>query len=143
MANAEPLTNTSLSTNTSDALSSSQDTLDDIADSPASFEGDTDFSGMEKLLVKSGLPLDLQRTSSAPLIDVGALEASDESGLSSVDSRAGEKRVLSNGELGSLEGIDGRGKGRGKAGGDSQFESRLQMRTASDGTVEKTKKTVS
>ena len=144
LANAEPLTNTSLSTNTSDALSSSQDTLDGIVDSPASFEGDTDFSGMEKLLVKSRLPLDLQRTSSAPLIDTGALDTSGESGLSSVDSRAEEKRVLSNGELGSLEGIDGRGEGRSKAGDDSPFERRLQMRTASDGTVvEKTKKSVS
>ncbi len=144
LANAKPLTNTSQST-TSDVLSSSQDTLDDMVDSPASFEGDTDFSGMEKLLVKNR-SLDLHRTSSAPLIErerAGLLEASDESGLSSADSRVEGKRMLGNPETGSLEGVDGGEEGRSKASSSQPYEMRLQMRTASDGTVEKAKNPVS
>lgn len=128
--NAEPSTSHSLAY--SDDRSSSQDTLDDIIGSPASFEGDTDFSGLESVAITNSLPLDLHRTSSAPLID-REQEVALDSSPSSID------HCLGNGETGSLELL---------ASGDStkrtsSFEKRLQMRTSSDGVVEKPKKPVS
>lgn len=141
------LTSNSQSTNYSDGMSSSQDTLDDIAESPGSFEGDTDFSGMEKVLMRSKV-LDLHRTSSAPLTHrekAVVLEASTESGSSS--GRGEGKGSLCSGETGSLDCLDG---ASGETGGSSSitsssasYESRLQMRTSSDGIVDKAKKPVS
>lgn len=153
----EPLTNTSQSTNQSDGLSSSQDTLDDIAESPASFEGDTDFSGMENILVKRRLPLDLHRTSSAPLTDKEkdvVLESSTDSYPSPPSSSSGGRSQGGKGksasvtmEMGSLECIDGAGVPSGAGGIDGSnksYEARLQqMRTSSDGSVSNKKKTVS
>ena len=60
-----------------------------------------------------------------------------------MDSRAEEKRVLSNGETSSLEGVDGGRDSVGGGGSKAPYELRLQQRTASDGTVEKAKKPVS
>jgi hypothetical protein len=133
--NTDPfLTSTSQST---DGMYSSQDTLDDITESPLSFEGDTDFSGMEKVLVKSKV-LDLHRTSSAPLTHRERVEASIESS----EGGCGEGK----GETVSLDCLDGAsGESGNITGSENQsYESRLQMRTSSDGTVDnKPKKKVS
>lgn len=135
--NTDPcLTGSSQSTNFSDGMSSSQDTLDDIAESPVSFEGDTDFSGMEKILMKSKV-LDLHRTSSAPLTHrerAVVMEASTESG----SSLGGGKGSICSGETASLDCLDS-----GESSESQSYESRLQMRTSSDGTVpDKAKKKV-
>lgn len=83
---------------------------------PESFEGDTDFSGMQ--------PLDLKRTASAPLTDkekASALEASTESTVdslnaaSSCDELDGGSPVLRRGEM--------------------TFEERLQNRPCDDGRL--------
>lgn len=137
------LTGTSQSTNYSDG--SSQDTLDDIAESPASFEGDTDFSGMEKILLKSRV-LDLHRTSSAPLTHrekAVALDASAESGSSSGGGRGEVKGSGDTASLNCLDGASGESGGVSVSSDNPSFESRIQMRTSSDGTVEKAKKQVS
>ena len=134
----------SLSTSCSEALSSSQDTLDDLAGSPASFEGDTDFSGMERVLVNTAVSLDLHRTSSAPGRERdGRMEASIESGSSVGGGGAlaeEDKGSLYSGESGSLDCLDGAGAGSSTA--PMSFVSRLKHRTASDGLVEKTSKQV-
>lgn len=142
---ADQSTGNSQSTYNSDGLSSSQDTLDDIVDSPASFEGDTDFGGMEKVLMKSQV-LDLHRTSSAPLTHrerTVALEASTESGPPS-GSRGGGGRDQGKRETGSLDDIDGvsvESGGSATTSVDSlSYEARLQMRTySSDGIVDSKK----
>ncbi len=132
----EPLMNTS---HLSDDRSSTQDTLDtldDIAESPASFEGDTDFSGMENILLKNTVSLDIHRTSSAPLIhrEKGVvLEGSIESGSFSLDHP--ETDSLGEGvETRSLDALDD-----GGSTGSETYVTRLQMRTSSDGTVDNPK----
>lgn len=126
--NHEHIANNSQSSNYSDDRSSSQDTLDDIAESPGSFEGDTDFSGMENLLKNRRIPLDLHRTSSAPLTDrekAVALVTSKDSGSSHVLSD--EKTSLEEDrDSESLDAVDG-----SESGG---HEARAKRRTSSDGT---------
>lgn len=140
--NSDPfVTSTSHSTNYSDGMSSSQDTLDDIAESPASFEGDTDFSGMEKILVKSKV-LDLHRTSSAPLTHREKAVVLEESGSSSGGGHGEGKGPREVGSLDCLDGASVESGGGGISSDNPSYESRLQMRTASDGTVEKSKKQV-
>ena len=144
-------TDTSITSNSqsTDGMSSSQDTLDDIVESPVSFEGDTDFSGMEKVLMKSKV-VDLHRTSSAPLTHrerAVVMEASTESGTSSSGGGRGEsKGSMGSAETASLDHLDGASRESGSMTGSENmsYESRLQMRTSSDGTVSgKTKKKVS
>ena len=134
----------SLSTNASysDGRSSSQDTLDGLAESPQLLEGDTDFGGMENLLNKAPsarLPpaSDLHRTSSAPLSsrELGGsgnvLEASTESGSTT---GTHDEELLSLGSrvtTGSLEELDVQDGGRGA----KSFESRLNARAGSDTAV--------
>ena len=135
-SSGEPLSSISQSTTHSDGLSSSQGTLDDITGSPASFEGDTDFSGMHNVLLHGPLdphgPLDLQRTSSAPLIDQRKVtDLSSDSYPSSagpVDGKEGGS--LCSADSTSLEGVDGGSVGGGEEG-------KRKKRTASDGTPKK------
>ena len=124
---------TSLSTNYSDDKSSSQDTLDDIAESPESLEGDTDFSGMENVLNRTRMPLDLHRTSSAPLSVCrdgrGTLLEMSTDSSSTTGTHDGDLSLGSE-VTGSLEALHMQsGKGVGS------FESRLTSRTGSDNTV--------
>ena len=119
---SEPLNSTSTNNN-SDSKSSSQDTLDDVAEIPASFEGEMDLS--KSAVMQS----DLHRTSSVPLTDrekAVVLEASTEPGLSSVDGPLSDGKALTRdvGETASLDGLD-----------DGSYEARLQKRTVSDGNV--------
>ena len=82
---------------------------------PESFEGDTDFSGMQ--------PLDLKRTSSAPLTDkekASAFEASTESTGDSLNAAS------------SCEEVDGSPVIKRE---DMSFEQRLENRTSSDGRL--------
>ena len=82
---------------------------------PDSFEGDTDFSGMQ--------PLDLKRTTSAPLTErerASALEASTESTADSLNAGS------------SCEEVDGSPVMRK---GDMSFEERLQNRSSGDGRL--------
>lgn len=130
-----------------DGMSSSQDTLDDIVESPVSFEGDTDFSGMEKVLMKSKV-VDLHRTSSAPLTHrekAVVMEASTESGSSSGGGHGESKGSMGSAETASLDHLDGASRESGNMTGSENvsYESRLQMRTSSDGTVSGKKKKVS
>jgi hypothetical protein len=82
---------------------------------PESFEGDTDFSGMQ--------PLDLKRTASAPLTDkekASALEASTESTVDSLNAAS------------SCDELDGSPTLRR---GEMSFEERLQNRPCDDGRL--------
>ena len=82
---------------------------------PESFEGDTDFSGMQ--------PLDLKRTASAPLTDkekASALEASTESVVDSLNAAS------------SCDELDGSPVLRR---GEMTFEERLQNRSSDDGRL--------
>ncbi len=116
---------------------SSQDTLDGIIESPESLEGDTDFSGMENILNRAHMPLDLHRTSSAPL--AGSRGASGggtplEASTDSCSTAGTHEEELSMGSevTGSLDALDGGSGGR-------SFESRLTSRTGSDSTVDSSK----
>lgn len=82
---------------------------------PESFEGDTDFSGMQ--------PLDLKRTASAPLTDkekASALEASTESTVDSLNAAS---------SCDELDGLPVLRKG------EMTFEERLQNRPCDDGRL--------
>lgn len=142
-----PPTNTSYSSTQSDGLSSSQDTLDGITVSPASFEGDTDFSGMQNVLTQHHARgvLDLHRTSSAPLTgqEMGAVLDSSSDSCPSSTGRAEGRGEEEGGSPSYREGpasldcVDGPAGARGQG-----YEARLNPRTSSDGTVERAKKQV-
>lgn len=102
--------------------------------SPQSFEGDTDFSGLEKVLLsqKKNDALNIRRTSSAPQTDSersSILEASHTSPESFTEDECRSKE---------LEDVDGGGCSPFEKRNMS-FEERLVMRNSSVGKVKKKK----
>lgn len=99
----------------SDQSASNDLELSKSPQTPESFEGDTDFSGMQ--------PLDLKQTSSAPLTDkekASALEASTESTVDSLNAAS------------SCDELDGSPLLKR---GEMTFEERLQNRPSDDGRL--------
>lgn len=137
LSNTDPRTSNINAMNYSDGKSSSQDTVDDIAGSPVSFGGDTRFNGMGNILSKVRMPVDLHRTSSAPLVSEirAGLEASTDSSCAGTEREY--DRELDLGSVttgGSLQGLDCTDESEMVL---PTFKDRLKLRTSSDGTVEK------